>query len=94
MYLLTINLRTKKSSKKLNHVKVGSFFINKVRGSVNYELDLFKDIKIHSIFHIFLLESADPITFIQETFHYETQEKDEFEIEKILDYNDQIYLVR
>lgn len=93
VYLLTTNLRTKKPSKKLDHVKVGPFFIKAVRGPINYELDLPKDTKIHPLFHISLLEPADPNTPIQETFHYETQEEDEFEVEKILDYDGQNYLI-
>ena len=64
IYLLTKNLKTKKVSKKLNHVKVGSFFIKQQKRSVNYELNLFSDIKIHSIFHVSLLKSADSETFI------------------------------
>lgn len=93
MYLLTANLRIKKLSKKLNHVKVGPFLIKKVRESVIYELDLLKNIKIHSVFHIFLLKSANSITSIQKKFHFETQEEDKFEIEKILNYDDQNYLI-
>jgi hypothetical protein len=40
VYLLTKNLKTWKLSKKLDHVRVGSFFIKTVKGPVNYELDL------------------------------------------------------
>lgn len=56
VYLLTKNLKTKKASKKLNHVKIGPFFINKQIGSVNYKLDLPPDIRIHQVFHVSLLE--------------------------------------
>jgi len=62
VYLLTKNLRTRKSNKKLNHVKVELFFIKKIKESINYELDLPKDAKVFSIFHISLLESVDPST--------------------------------
>ena len=64
VYLLTRNLKTKKSSKKLDHVKVGSFFIKKVKGLKTYELNLFKEIKVFSVFDISLLKSADLSTFI------------------------------
>ena len=70
MYLLTKNLKTKKISKKLNHVKIDSFFIKQQKRSVNYELNLFSNTKIHSIFHVSLLKSADPKTSIQDTFHF------------------------
>jgi len=41
IYFFTKNLRTKKLSKKLNYIKVGLFFVKKVKKSVNYKLDLF-----------------------------------------------------
>ena len=94
VYLLTKNLKTKKVSKKLNHVKVGPFFIKQQKKSVNYELDLFSNTKIHPIFHVSLLKSADPKTFIQNTFHFQYEDEDEYEIEKILAQNGQKYLIK
>ncbi len=94
MYLLTKNLKTKKKSKKLNHVKVESFFIKAIKGSINYELDLSKDAKVFLVFHISLLELIDPNTSIQETFHYKSQEKNRFEVKKILKKKGQQYLVK
>jgi len=64
IYLLTKNLKTKKKSKKLNHVKVESFFIKTIKGLVNYEFDFPKDVKVFLVFHISLLESIDPNTSI------------------------------
>ncbi len=94
MYLLTKNLKIRKKSKKLNHVKIESFFIKEVKESVNYELDLFKNVKVFLVFHILLLKSVDFSTSIQETFHYKSQKKNRFEVEKILKKNDQQYLVK
>ena len=62
VYLLTKNLKTKKSNKKLDHVKVGSCFIKKIKGSKTYELNLLKEIRIFSVFDKSLLESADSDT--------------------------------
>ena len=62
VYLLTRNLKTKKPSKKLDHVKVGPFLIIEERGPVNYKLDLPKDSKRYPVFHVSLLEPADPNT--------------------------------
>ena len=45
VYLLTRNLKIKRPSKKLDHVKVGPFLIIEERGPVNYKLDLPKDSK-------------------------------------------------
>ena len=84
VYLLTKNLTTKRLNKKLNHIKIGSFFIKAVKESVNYELNLFKNLRIHSIFHINVLEPVDLNTFIQKDFHFEDSEK-EYTVERILD---------
>ena len=46
VYLLTKNLTTKRSTKKLNYTKIESFFIRVVKKSVNYKLSLFKNIYI------------------------------------------------
>ena len=71
IYLLTKNLRIKKSRIcKLNHIKVESFLIEKIKKSFNYQLQLLTDIKIHSVFYIFLLKSADAEILLQITFHY------------------------
>jgi hypothetical protein len=64
MYLLTKNLKIRKRSKKLNHVKIESFFIKAIKGPINYELDLPKNAKVFLVFHISLLESVDPSTSI------------------------------
>ena len=68
VYLLIKNLKTKKSSKKLNHVKIDLFFMKKIKRFKTYELNLFKKIRVFSIFNILLLESVDFNTFIQKTF--------------------------
>ncbi len=94
MYLLTKNLKIKKKSKKLNHVKIESFFIKEVKKSVNYELDLLKNVKVFLVFYVSLLKSADFSTSIQETFHYYSQKENRFEIEKILEKKNQQYLVK
>ena len=93
VYLLTKNLTTKRLNKKLDHTKIGSFFIKAVKGSVNYELSLSKDTRIHSIFHINLLKSADLSTSIQKEFHYENSEE-EYTVKKILERKGQSYLIK
>jgi len=59
VYLLTKNLKIRKSSKKLNHVKVESFLVKKAKESINYELDLPKNAKVFLVFHISLLKLVD-----------------------------------
>ncbi len=94
VYLFTKNLRIRKLSKKLNHVKVESFLVKKTKGPINYELDLPKDAKIFLVFYISLLEPIDPSTPIQETFHYKSQKENRFKVERILEQQDQQYLVK
>jgi hypothetical protein len=64
VYLLTKNLKTKRPSQKLDHKKVGLFRIKRVKGLVNFELDLPKGTRIHPVFYISLLEPADAQTLL------------------------------
>ena len=86
VYLLTSNFRTKRPNRSLDHVKVGPFLISKQNGPVTYTLDLPKDARIHPRFHVKRLEPADPATPLQTTFHYEPEEEQEFEVEKVLNH--------
>ena len=63
MFFFAKNFKKKNKSKKLKSIKVEAFFIKKVKFK-NYELNLFKDAKIHSIFDIFLLKLIDSDTLI------------------------------
>ena len=95
VYLLTKNLKiNRKRSKKLNHVKIESFFIKSVKGRVNYELNLSIDAKIFLVFHTSILEFAHSNTSIQITFRYKSQEDQEYEVEQILRQEGQQYLVK
>jgi len=62
VYLFTKNLKIRKSNKKLNHVKIELFLIKKTKKLINYELDLFKNVKVFLVFHISLLKLIDLTT--------------------------------
>jgi hypothetical protein len=62
VYLLRRNIKIIRPSNKLNHKKFGSFKVKRNIKDINYELYLLFTIKIHPVFHISLLESADPDT--------------------------------
>ena len=90
VYLLHHNIKTKWPSNKLNHMKLRPFWIAKTKRSVNYELKLSLTMWIHLVFHISLLESADPETLIQEnSLEIDPESLDtEFKVEEILDQQD------
>ena len=75
IYLFTKTLKMKKSNKKLNHVKIDSFFIKKIKKLKTYKLNLLKKIRVFSIFNILLLKSANLSMFIQKTFHFESDDE-------------------
>ena len=65
VYLLTKNLKiNKRRNKKLDYVKIESFFIKIIKGRINYELNFFVDARIFSIFHVFVLKSTHSKTSI------------------------------
>ena len=86
VYLLRWNIKIKRSSNKLNHMKLESFKILEEKKSINYKLNLSTSMKIHSVFHIFLLKFADTNTSIQTEFS-EIDSKSqniEYEVKNIL----------
>jgi hypothetical protein len=82
VFLLRRNIKTKRSSEKFNHRKLGSFKIRKKLRILNYELELPKTIRIHSIFHVSLLEKALQNARL---YHTKTDATEmEYEVERIL----------
>ena len=84
VYLSTKNLRSKRPSKKLDHVRIGPFEIEKRTGEVNYRLRLPKKARIHRVFHVSLLEPAPSDAAIETEWHFEDDEE-EYDVERILD---------
>ena len=85
MYLFIKNFKTKKLNKKLDHIKIGPFFIKEVKRPFDYELDLLTDAKMFPIFNIFLLEPASPDTPLATTFRYHTKKKTNTKSKKFCD---------
>ena len=86
MYFLIKNFKTIRSSQKLDHKKIGSFFIKKQKNKLNYELDLPKKMKIYPIFYISLLEPANSETPVS-TKPPKLLSENKYKIEKIIDYD-------
>ncbi len=59
VYLLRWNIKMKRSSNKLNHMKLKSFEILEEKKLINYKLNLSAFMRIHSVFYIFLLKFAN-----------------------------------
>ncbi len=68
VYLLRWNIKMKRSSNKLNHMKLESFEILEEKRLMNYELNLSTFMRIHLIFHISLLKFTDLNSSIQTEF--------------------------
>ena len=68
--------------------------IKRVKGPVNYKLELPPDAKVYPVFYVLLLEPADSNIPLQEIFYYKVEEETEFEVERILYQVGQKYLVK
>jgi hypothetical protein len=62
IYLLRRNIKTIRLSDKLDYKKFGLFKVKRNIKDISYELHLLLTIRIYSIFHISLLEPANPNT--------------------------------
>ena len=78
------NLKTKKKSKNLNHIKVRLFFNKTNKRTISYKLELHKNSKVYFVFYILLLELANPKTSVQNMFYYQVQKKDKLKVENTL----------
>ncbi len=76
----------KRSSNKLNHMKLKLFEILEEKKLINYKLNLSTFMRIHSVFHIFLLKSANLNTSIQtESSEINSESQNvEYKVENIL----------
>ena len=59
VYLLQKNIKTTRSSSKLDYIKIESFKIIRNIKEISFKLKLLEEMsRKHSVFHIFLLKSA------------------------------------
>jgi hypothetical protein len=65
IYFLRRNIKTIRPSDKLNHKKFGLFKVKRNIKDISYKLHFLPTIRIYPIFHISLLEPADPDTSIR-----------------------------
>jgi hypothetical protein len=84
VYLPRQELPSQQTTRKMDNDKVRPPSIPEFSGPENYKLRLPGDAKLHPGLHISLLESADLETALLTTFHPQTEEEGDFEVEEIL----------
>jgi len=65
VYLRTNNICVKRRSKKLNNKSIELFKIKRNIKRLSYELDLLKKMRIHSVFHTFMLQCCNQFIPLQ-----------------------------
>jgi len=65
VYLRTNNIHVKQRSKKLNNKSIEPFKIKRNIKGLSYELDLFKEMQIHPVFHAFMLQCCNQFISLQ-----------------------------
>jgi len=68
VYLLRRNIKTTRPSNKLDYKKFGLFRVKRNIKNISYKFYLLLTIRIHPVFYISLLESADLNTPIRSAF--------------------------
>ena len=89
VWLLRRNLKTRRTSDKLDYRRLGPFLVTKQVNEVAYRLDLPTSMKIHPVFHVSLLEpykeSTIPGRLQAPPPPIEIDGEEEFEVSEILD---------
>ena len=86
VYLLRKNIKTKRPSDKLDHIKLGPFKIQEKLGLVTFRLELLAPMRIYLVFHISLLELA-PENARRELVHIDEETQEPlYEVDYIIEY--------
>ena len=84
VYLRTNNIHVKQQSKKLNNKSIEPFEVKRNIKGLSYELDLPKEMRIHSVFHAFMLQCCNQFIPLQTTETSVEPDK-EYQVENILE---------
>jgi len=84
VYLRTNNIHVKQKSKKLNNKSIEPFKIKRNIKEISYELDLLKEMWIHSVFHAFMLQCCNQFIPLQTT-EMSVESDKEYQVENILE---------
>jgi len=83
VYLRTNNIHVKQRSKKLNNKSIEPFEIKRNIKGLSYELDLPKKMRIHSVFHAFMLQCCNQSIPLQ-AIETSVELNEEYKVEDIL----------
>jgi len=84
VYLRMNNIHVKRRSKKLNNKSIELFKIKRNIKGLSYELDLLKKMRIHSVFHVFMLQCCNQFISLQ-TIKTPVELNEEYQVENILE---------
>jgi len=84
VYLRTNNIHVKRRSKKLNNKSIKPFKIKRNIKGLSYELDLLKEMQIHSVFHVFMLQCCNQFISLQ-IIKTSVKPDEEYQVENILE---------
>jgi hypothetical protein len=85
VYLATTNIKTKRPSKKLDFKYIGPYKILEKISTHNYKLDLPPKVRMHPVFHVALLESAEGTIKVNTGEPEPEVTQEQYVVEKILD---------
>jgi transposase InsO family protein len=90
VWLLHKNFKSRRPSRKLDHVKLGPYKVLTKVSDLTYKLDLPAKMKIYPVQHVAMLEPAngdtEPPLYEMET--YRGQEEDEWDVQRIINHEE------
>ena len=87
VYLLWKNIKTTRSSSKLDYIKIESFRIIRSIKEISFKLKLSEEMsRKHLVFHIFLLElmSAEVLELTKISDNYLMKQEEQYKVQRIL----------
>ncbi len=84
VYLRTNNIHMKWQSKKLNNKSIEPFKVKRNVKGLSYKLDLLKEMRIHPVFHAFMLQCCNQFIPLQ-VIETSVELNKEYEVENILE---------
>ena len=93
IYFFIKNFKTRRSTKKLDYIKIGPFLVTKIFLLKIFRIQLPLDAQIKLIFDLSFLSVADLKILLATIFKYKNKKKIEFKIDKIIIKKSKKYLV-